>query len=70
MSVAEIIKGIDRVEEANAKQRYATPEGRFPCCKNRVGTMICERCENHLDEHRGQACPAIPADQRWDVRYD
>lgn len=70
MSVAEIITGLSRVEAANAEQRYATPEGRFPCCKNALGTRVCERCGNHVDVNRGCACPAIPVEQRWDVRYE
>lgn len=69
MSVAEIVEGMARVEAANAEQRYVTPEGRFPRCKNALGTRICERCHQSIDITRGGACPAVPRDQRWDVRY-
>lgn len=68
--VAAIIEGMARVEAANAEQRYQTPDGRFPSCKNRLGTMTCERCGNDVSATRGQACPAVSADKRWDVRYE
>ena len=69
MSVSEIIEGMARVEAANAEQRYTTVEGRFPCCKNAVGTWFCERCGADVRQMNGKPCPSIPPESRWDVRY-
>jgi hypothetical protein len=69
MSTEAIIRGILNVAAANESQRYATPEGRYPCCKNSVGTWACERCGSDVREMFDKPCPSIPPEQRWDMRY-
>ena len=68
MSVSDIVRGIMRVEQENAARRYATRDGRYPCCKNALGTMSCERCGADVTTMRGKPCPGVPEEQRWDVR--
>lgn len=66
-----ILKGLARVESANAEQRYVTPDGRYPVCRPAIGTTVCDRCGSIVAEMRRREvpCPAIPREQRWDMRY-
>lgn len=65
----KVIAGILRVERANAAQRYSDPNGKYPVCIPGIGTGLCERCGNDWHQTFGNACPAVPPEQRWSVRY-
>ena len=64
-----IIQGILNVAAANQEQSYMDPNGDNPRCKPGVGTGICEYCGKPVKETKGRACPAVPPEQRWSIRF-
>lgn len=70
MSSKEIREGILRVHAANLQQFVSDPDGDCPKCKNAIGTWNCERCGRDVRDNFETACPAIPAEQRWRVKYE
>lgn len=66
--MSEVVAGLMRVEEWNEHFRQPNPNGRYPICKNAVGTHVCERCgwPTNIKFVQGRPpCPAVPPDQRW-----
>lgn len=69
MTTNEIREGMLRVATANEAQKFMNPSGKNPVCKPGVGTGICVRCGNPWKEAWGMACPSVPPEHRWSVRF-
>ncbi len=59
-----IMAGVLRVQRANCADMVPDVNGKYPACKNKLGTWECERCGRDV---RGvdDACPAVPTKKRW-----
>lgn len=65
-----ILEGLILVARDNETRRFSTPDGRFPCCKPKLWTTICERCGSDISQMIApQACPDIPYNERWDITF-
>lgn len=63
-----IIGGLLAAERYNDQFRKPNRNGRYPVCEPRVGTTVCERCQQDLSTipiaQRGP-CPVVPRERRW-----
>lgn len=56
----KLIKGILN----NVPTTKPNPEGKYPICKPKLWTNVCERCGNIVGS--GKACEAVPKNKRFD----